>query len=92
MKQENHLKGLPYDNYVNRLTYYMTELNVLHPFREGNGRTQREFFRCLALESDYLIDWTRVDASTMLAVMIQSPYDNSALRTVLQTLITECRE
>src|SRR5690606_11569109 len=50
LKQDNYLKGLPYDNYVNRLTYYMTELNVLHPFREGNGRTQREFFRCLALE------------------------------------------
>lgn len=89
LKQENYLKGLSFDRYVNRLTYYITELNVLHPFREGNGRTQREFFRCLALESDYSIDWSRVDASTMLAVMIQSPYDNSALRKVLQTLITD---
>jgi cell filamentation protein len=88
LKQEDYLKGLPFDNYINRLTYYTTELNVLHPFREGNGRTQREYIRCLALESDYLINWTRVDASTMLAVMIQSPYDDSALRKVLHTLIT----
>jgi cell filamentation protein len=89
LKQENYLKGLAFEHFINRLTFYTSELNVLHPFREGNGRTQREFLRCLALESDYLIDWTRVDASTMLKVMIHSPYDDSALRTVLHTLITE---
>lgn len=88
LKQENHLKGLLFDEFINRLVYYFTELNVLHPFREGNGRSLREFIRCLALESGYVIDWSKVDASTMLSVMIESPYDNNALREVLYKLTT----
>lgn len=32
---------------IQRLAYYYGEINVIHPFREGNGRTQREFFRQL---------------------------------------------
>jgi len=77
------------DEFIDKLTYYMTELNVLHPFREGNGRTQREFFRCLAKESGYSINWADVDASAMLTAMIRSPYDNSLLRKVLYELVTK---
>lgn len=55
LKEENFLKELSFDKFVDRLTYYLTELNVLHPFREGNGRTQREFIRCLALESGHYV-------------------------------------
>ena len=35
------------DDYINYLSYYYSEINVIHPFREGNGRTQREYFRQL---------------------------------------------
>lgn len=49
LKAENQLKGLPRERFFERLAYYMSEINVLHPFREGNGRTQREFVRSLAL-------------------------------------------
>lgn len=89
LKQDGHLKGLSFEEFINKITHYMTELNVLHPFREGNGRTQREFIRCLAQESGYSINWAYVDASTMLAVMIQSTYDNTALREILHTLVTK---
>lgn len=34
---------------INRLAYYYAEINVIHPFREGNGRTQREFLGNLSL-------------------------------------------
>ncbi|WP_245742664.1 Fic family protein [Fontibacillus panacisegetis] len=51
LKLEQYLIGLEQDVLINRLNHYLTELNVLHPFREGNGRTQREFIRCLALKS-----------------------------------------
>ncbi len=88
LKQENYLKGLLFDEFINKLAHYFTELNVLHPFREGNGRSQREFIRCLALELGYVIDWSKVDASTMLTVMIESPYDNTSLREVLYKLTT----
>lgn len=35
----------------------MAELNILHPFREGNGRSLREFIRCLGLKCGYNINW-----------------------------------
>lgn len=91
LKQENYLKGLLFDEFIHKLAYYFTELNVLHPFREGNGRSLREFIRCLALESGYAIDWSKVDASTMLTAMIESPYDNNALRKVLYKLTTRIK-
>lgn len=87
LKSEDILRNLSFDLFIDRLTYYLTELNVLHPFREGNGRTQREFIRCIALESGYYINWAGVDALTMLKAMIQSPMNNTKLKNVLYRII-----
>ena len=35
-------------------------MNAVHPFREGNGRTQREFLRMLAHKNGYWVDWSKV--------------------------------
>ena len=51
LKKENFLEGTSKKQLAERLAYYLSELNVLHPFREGNGRTNREFIRQLALKS-----------------------------------------
>src|SRR5271157_5123825 len=40
---EKHLKGLDGNAFASRAAYYPSELNTIHPFRDGNGRTQREF-------------------------------------------------
>ena len=45
---KDDLKNLSKKEISKKLAYYMSELNVLHPFREGNGRTIREFIRQLA--------------------------------------------
>ena len=45
---KDNLKNLSREEISKKLAYYMSELNVLHPFREGNGRTIREFIRQLA--------------------------------------------
>lgn len=45
---KDDLKYLSKKEISKKLAYYMSELNVLHPFREGNGRTIREFIRQLA--------------------------------------------
>ena len=45
---KDDLKNLSKNEISKKLAYYMSELNVLHPFREGNGRTIREFIRQLA--------------------------------------------
>jgi cell filamentation protein len=44
------------DIVARQLAAILDSVNYLHPFREGNGRTQREFIRVLALEKDFLLD------------------------------------
>ncbi|MCA0971264.1 Fic family protein [Halobacillus litoralis] len=67
-----------------RLTYYMAELNVLHPFREGNGRSLREFIRCLALEAGCHLDWSIVPKETIFQASVQSVRHPEPLKRVIE--------
>lgn len=59
LKQENNLKGLKKEDFVDRLADYLTDINIIHPFREGNGRTKRVFFQELARQAGYDLDWSK---------------------------------
>lgn len=59
---ENHLKNLDSDKFTLRCGHYLGELNAIHPFREGNGRAQREFIRTLALNAGHPISWKNLTA------------------------------
>ncbi len=48
----------------------MTHLNMLHPFREGNGRTQREFVRQFARFHGFHLDYERMDGERYMAASI----------------------
>lgn len=61
LEQEDYLCGLPRDTFIERLSWFYGEINVLHPFRLGNGLTQRIFFEQLAIHAGYLLDWRDVD-------------------------------
>ena len=69
---ENHLKGLDAAAFASSAAYYLGELNTIHPFREGNGRTQRELIRELAAESGHRINWNRVTRAKMVDASIES--------------------
>lgn len=58
---ENHLRGLDKPRFVERLAEHFADWNALHPFREGNGRTTREFFHELAKQAGYQIDHQVID-------------------------------
>ena len=62
---EKHLVGLDTESFVDRAAYFIGELNAAHPFREGNGRTQREFIRELGLKAGYYIDWRSTTVEKM---------------------------
>lgn len=66
LKEENYLQGLDEKEISIRLAYYFSEINALHPFREGNGRCQREFIRTLALHTGYVINFANVSMEEML--------------------------
>lgn len=72
LKREAFLQGLPEDIFSRRLAYYFSEINALHPFREGNGRSQREFIRCLAAHNGYVINFSKTDPSEILQASKES--------------------
>ena len=63
---ENHLVELDADIFAVRAAYFLGELNAAHPFREGNGRAQREFIRELGLKAGHYIDWRATTADEMI--------------------------
>jgi cell filamentation protein len=72
LAQEKHLAGLGPEAFSDRAAHYLGELNALHPFREGNGRTQREFLSHLAHANGYYIAWENVNRADMLQASIES--------------------
>jgi cell filamentation protein len=87
---ENLLRGLPRDAFTDRLTYYLGEVNAVHPFREGNGRSQRAFFEQLASDAGYILDWQHLDADRNIAASAASMHgDPTLMRKMLDELIRE---
>lgn len=72
LRKEKYCKGLNAEELSKRLSYYYCELNFGHPFREGNGRTQREFIRELAAKNGFDLDWSKVDSKNFLDKTIQA--------------------
>ena len=62
----------------------MAELNVLHPFREGNGRATREFIRQLALYNGYYFNLAKIDPKEMLNASIESVVHTEKLRSLIE--------
>ena len=89
LKQERYLSGADLKRFCNRGAYYLGEINAIHPFREGNGRTQREFIRELALRNGYSLDWSRVSRDRMMDASKQSfRRDNAGLELVHQSALS----
>ena len=66
LKTEKYLVGITADKIPERLTYYLSEINVLHPFRDGNGRAQRVFIEYLARSAGYYVDFSDVSGREMI--------------------------
>ncbi|WP_223810278.1 MULTISPECIES: Fic family protein [unclassified Campylobacter] len=56
LKENRLFCGLESDEFLDKITDFFTNLNALHPFREGNGRTQRTFINQLAKNAGYELD------------------------------------
>lgn len=73
------------NNQICNLSYIMSELNIIHPFREGNGRCIREMIRCMALEYGLELNWGNTDRETLLNAAILSVDDDMAFCEVLKS-------
>ncbi|MEV4108497.1 Fic family protein [Nonomuraea sp. NPDC049695] len=89
MAKERYLRGLSRSQFVDRLTHYFAEVNAIHPFREGNGRTQRAFFRQLSREAGWPIDWSNLEADgNAQASKASLRGGNEPLRALLDSLLS----
>lgn len=60
LKNERYLTNLEKQDFADKLAYFYEQLNFIHPFREGNGRTQRVFWNRIAKDAGYKIEWDKV--------------------------------
>ena len=86
LRGENYLMGAKPRAYAQRAGFYMGEINAIHPFRDGNGRAQREFIRELGMQAGFVIDWTKVAREQMTAASLDSfvTGDSSGLVALLE--------
>lgn len=65
------------------------EMNIVHPFREGNGRSTRIWLdHILKEELNKVIDWAKIDKQSYLNVMIDSPIDDTKIKELLKASLT----
>ena len=80
LEKENFLIGLDKERFCERLAYFMAEVNTIHPFREGNGRTTKLYFDQLAQKAGYKIKFSLVDKDELILADVlayQLKYDLS---------------
>jgi cell filamentation protein len=64
LRAEAGLVGLQRGRFAERAAYYANEINAVHPFIEGNGRTLREFLRDLAASAGHRLDLSKMSKET----------------------------
>ena len=66
------------------------EMNVAHPFREGNGRSTRIWLDAiLKKELHFVVDWSRVDKEDYLLAMERSPIKDTEIKVLLKNALTD---
>ncbi len=88
---ENTLQNIdkmPQSTYDEIIEKYI-EMNIAHPFREGNGRSTRIWLdHILKEELNKVINWTKIDKQSYLNAMIDSPIDDTKIKELLKTSLT----
>ena len=89
LASEQFPRGSNPEGFCKSAAYYLAEINALHPFREGNGRAQREFIRELALKAGYELEWDLVTQHELHAASVASFHEGSgaALAKILNKII-----
>jgi cell filamentation protein len=83
------IDSIPQDNYDNIIKKYI-EMNVAHPFREGNGRSTRIWLdMILKKELGKVVDWSKVNKEEYLLAMERSPIKDTEINLLLSNALTD---
>lgn len=84
----NHIDDMPQSTYDEIIEKYV-EMNVAHPFREGNGRSIRIWLDLiLKKELKLVVDWNKVDKEDYLLAMERSPIKDVEIKVLLKNALT----
>lgn len=90
LKRENFLKNLSAEKFAERAAEHLAELNAIHPFREGNGRTQRLFLKALAHQAGHRLDLSRIGEEPWMKASIDSfVTGHESLTVVIRSALTD---
>ena len=83
------IESMPQNSFDEIVEKYV-EMNVAHPFREGNGRSMRLWLdHMLCAELQKIIDWSQIDKETYLSAMERSPVNDLEIKAVLAEALTD---
>ena len=84
-----HIDAMPQSSFEQIIEKYV-EMNVAHPFREGNGRATRIWLDLmLKKEIRQVVDWNRVDKEDYLSAMQRSPVKDLEIKALLKQALTD---
>lgn len=72
LKSEDYFKRQEFDEFISNIVDFYCVTNMLHPFREGNGRTQRIFISQLIRYSGYDIDFSSINTDDLMSATIHA--------------------
>lgn len=72
LARDSFLKGLPRKDFAHKMAMLFAEINKIHPFREGNGRAQRQFVRQLSNSVGYKLHFEVVSKERLVQASILS--------------------
>ncbi|MCL2144514.1 MAG: Fic family protein [Endomicrobia bacterium] len=83
-----HIDKMPQTTFDEIIEKYV-EMNIVHPFREGNGRSTRIWLDLiLKKELKKVVDWNKVDKSEYLSAMERSPVKDLEIKALLKAALT----
>ena len=84
-----HIEKMPQSNF-NEIVEKYVEMNIAHPFREGNGRSMRIWLDLMfKKEIQQVVDWSKVDKDDYLMAMERSPIKDIEIKYVLRNALTD---
>lgn len=84
-----NIDRMPQSNFDEIIEKYV-EMNIAHPFREGNGRSMRIWLdHILKTEIDRVVDWSRIDKEDYLLAMERSPVKDIEIKYILNKALTD---
>ncbi len=86
LKSQNFYRNNNFDDFVSNIVDFYISTNHLHPFREGNGRSQRAFLTQLIRAANYDINFSEIDGDLLMIATIQSA---SGINDLLTKIFTD---